>query len=69
MANIKYKIVKSWINLSIDVSARLELSKNLNGVKFSCKLCSLGLLINMIEINKILSNTENKLKKVIEYML
>lgn len=62
-------MVKSWIDLSIDVSARLELSKSLNGVKFSCKLCSFGLLINMIETNKILSNIENKLKKVIKWML
>ena len=62
-------MVRNWIDLSIDVSARLELSKSLNGVKFSCKLCSFGLLINMIEINKILSKIEKKLKKVIKKRL
>lgn len=66
---MKYRIVSIWIDLSIDVSALLELSKSLKGVKFSCKLCSFGLLINMIEINNILSNIDNKPKKVIELMV
>ncbi len=65
MAIKKYRIVNSWIDLSMDVSARLELSKSLNGVKFSCKLCSLGLLTNIIEITEILINIANKPKKVI----
>lgn len=53
------------MNLSIDFSALLELSKSLKGSKFSCKLCSLGLRISMARINIILITIDNRLRMFI----